>query len=73
MSLKYAYPAMPGKGNSHLPAISMNCVAIYINSMELLVVCMRFNIVCMHYGEQFASIQENFEIQGHMTALLKKN
>jgi hypothetical protein len=47
---------MLGMGNSRLPAISMNCIAIYVNSMELLVACMRFNIVCMHYGEQFASI-----------------
>jgi hypothetical protein len=43
-------------GNSRLPAISTNCIAIYINSTEQLVVCMHFNIVCMHYGEQFASI-----------------
>jgi hypothetical protein len=56
MSLKCVYPAMLGMGNSHLPAISTNCIAIYINSTELLIVCMRFNIVCMHYGEQFASI-----------------
>jgi hypothetical protein len=28
--------ACPGMGNSHLPAISMNCIAIYINSTELL-------------------------------------
>jgi hypothetical protein len=48
MSLKCTYPAMPGMGNSHLPAISTNCIAIYINSTELLV-CIRFNIICMHY------------------------
>jgi hypothetical protein len=51
-SLKCTYPAMPGLGNSCLPAISTNCIAIYINSMELLAVC----IVCMHFGEQFVKI-----------------
>jgi hypothetical protein len=56
MTIKCVYPAMLGIGNSRLPAISTNCIAIYINSTELLVVCMRFNIVCMVNGEQLISI-----------------
>jgi hypothetical protein len=31
MLLKCVYPAMLGMGNSHLPAISTNCIAISIN------------------------------------------
>jgi hypothetical protein len=51
---KMHVPGHAGYGEFPSPAISMNCIAIYINSMELLVACMRFNIVCMNYGEQFA-------------------
>jgi hypothetical protein len=29
MSLKCAYPAIPGMGNSRLPAISTNFIVIY--------------------------------------------